>query len=89
MILLPWNSSSGDGRNQPVNEAFRIHPPGDGGLARCDDGIALILIAKSAKNVIKLAIHLGNPDLDFCSLNTRLISRHSLRARIFAHPNFR
>ncbi len=31
------------------------------GLARCDDGIALILIAESTKHVIKLAIHLGNP----------------------------
>ncbi len=57
VILLPWNSSF---RNRPANEAFWIHPPGDTGLARCDDCIALILIAESTKHVIKLAIHLGN-----------------------------
>ena len=38
-----------------------IHPPGDIGFARNADGIALILIAESAKQVIKLVIHLGNP----------------------------
>jgi len=38
-----------------------IHPPGDMGFARNADGIALILIAESPKQVIKLAIHLGNP----------------------------
>jgi hypothetical protein len=42
---------------------FWIHLPGDAGLARCDDSIALILIAESALHVIKLAIHLGNPGL--------------------------
>jgi hypothetical protein len=31
------------------------------GLARCDDDIALILIAESLKHVIKSPIHLGNP----------------------------
>ena len=30
-------------------------------MARCDGGIALILIEESTKHVIKLAIHLGNP----------------------------
>ncbi len=30
-------------------------------MARRDDGIALILIAESPKQVIKLVIHLGNP----------------------------
>jgi hypothetical protein len=34
------------------------------GLARFDDGIALILITESPKQVIKLAIHLGNPGLE-------------------------
>jgi len=38
-----------------------IHPPGDTGRARRDDGIALILIAELPKKFIKLAIHLGNP----------------------------
>ena len=41
-----------------------IHPPGDLGFARNADGIALILIAESAKQVIKLVIHLGNPGLE-------------------------
>jgi len=40
-----------------------IHPPGDMGFARNADGIALILIAESPKQVIKLVIHLGNPGL--------------------------
>ena len=61
-----WNRgtpASGGGRNRPSNEAFWIHPPGDTRLARFDDGIALILITESPKQVIKLAIHLGNPGL--------------------------
>ncbi len=33
------------------------------GFARNADGIALILIAESAKQVIKSIIHLGNPGL--------------------------
>ena len=45
-----------------------IHPPGDIGFARCDDGIALILIAESPKQVIKLVIHLGNPGLETCPI---------------------
>ena len=36
-------------------------PPGETDSACRDDGIALILIAESLKQVIKLAIHLGNP----------------------------
>ncbi|MEF2559358.1 hypothetical protein VQ044_24945, partial [Aurantimonas sp. C2-5-R2] len=32
--------------------------------ARRDDGIALILIAESPKQVIKLVIYLGNPGLE-------------------------
>ena len=42
---------------------FLIHPPGDIGFARNADGIALILIAKSPKQVINLVIHLGNSGL--------------------------
>jgi len=56
--LLPTTE---DGQNRPANEAFRIHPPGDTGLARCDDGITSILIAELPKHVIKLLIHLGIP----------------------------
>ena len=44
-----------------ANGGFLIHPPGDIGFARNADGIALILIAESTKQVIKLVIHLGNP----------------------------
>ena len=55
--------ASGAGRNRPVNEDFWIHPPGDTALDRCDDGIALILIAELPKHVIKLATHPGNPGL--------------------------
>ena len=51
----------GGGRNRPSNVAFRLHPPGETGLARHDDGIALNLIAESPKQVIKLVIHPGNP----------------------------
>ena len=58
--FLPVRASGG-GRNRTYNEAFWIHPPGETGLARRDDGITLILIAESTKKVIKLAIHLGNP----------------------------
>jgi len=47
---------------------FWVHPPGDAGLARCGVGIALILIAESTKQVIKLLIHLGNPGLTGSSL---------------------
>ncbi len=46
-----------------IVKAFRIHPPGETGLARRDDSIALILIAESPKQVIKLVIYLGNPGL--------------------------
>ena len=63
---LAWNrgtQASVDGRNRPANGGFLIHPPGDIGFARNADGIALILIAESAKQVIKLVIHLGNPGL--------------------------
>ena len=49
------------GAEKPANLGFLIHPPGDIGFARNADGIALILIAESAKQVIKLVIHLGNP----------------------------
>ncbi len=41
-----------------------IHPPDDTGFACCDDGIALILIAESTTNVIKLVVDLGNPGSD-------------------------
>ncbi len=53
-----------------------MDPPGDTGLARCDDGITLILIAESTKYVIKLAIHLGNPGW----INKRYQARIGLRS---------
>jgi hypothetical protein len=34
------------------------------GFARCDDGMALILIAESPEPVIKSVIHLGNAGLE-------------------------
>ena len=58
--------ASGGGQNRPSGEGFWIHPPDETDLARRDDGIALILIAESLKQVIKLAIHLGN--LGLCLL---------------------
>ena len=57
--------ASVDGRNRPVNGLLWIHPPGDTGTARCDDGLALILIAETPKQAIKLEIYLGNPGLIF------------------------
>ena len=53
--------ASVDGRNRPVNGLLWIHPPGDTGTARCDDGLALILIEETPKQAIKLEIYLGNP----------------------------
>jgi hypothetical protein len=41
--------------------AFRSHPSGEMALTCRDHGIALILIAESPKQAIKLAIDLGNP----------------------------
>jgi hypothetical protein len=38
-----------------------MHPPDETDLACRNDGIALILIAESLKQAIKMAIHLGNP----------------------------
>ena len=57
--------------NRRSGEAFWIHPSGETDLARHDDGIALILIAESLKQVIKLAIHLGNPGLMAAGKNSR------------------
>ncbi len=43
---------------------FKPHPPGEAGLTRLDDGIALILIAESPRQVTIITIHLGDPGLE-------------------------
>ena len=69
-----------------------MDPPGDTGLARCDDGITLILIAESTKHVIKLEIHLGNPGQNrrervvYYARHEKLADNHRAMIKLAASP---
>ncbi len=60
IVKLPIGEKSSVGSDLGTVE-LKLQSTGVTGIARCDDGIALILIIKSPKQVIKLVIYLGNP----------------------------